>query len=91
MKATIRYTTIKAMRHYKDGKVDYLIGTDEPFDDAIVRVTEITHVTPLRQSDGAGCTIHLTNDKRLNTATPIDELERRLDAAEEKERSNSLS
>jgi hypothetical protein len=82
VKATIRYTTIKAPRHYTAGRVDFVMGTDEPLDDAIVRVSEITHCTPFAERDGPGTTIHLTTDKRINTATPIDELERRIEAAE---------
>lgn len=85
MKATIRYTRVKAARHYRDGRVDFLIGTDEPFDDAIVRVAEITHCVPFRECDGPGATIFLTNEKRIQTATPIDELERRIDEAEKAE------
>lgn len=85
MKATIRYTRIKAVRHYTAGRVDRIIGTDEPLDDAIVRVAEITHCVAFRESDGPGATIHLTNGQRLIAATPIDELERRIDEAEASE------
>ena len=82
MKATIRYTKIKALRKYTDGRVVHVAGSDEPFDDAIVRVTEITHCEPFRKNDGPGSTIFLTDGRRLNTATTIDELERRIEAAE---------
>ena len=84
MKATIRYTTLKAPRHYTAGRVDRIMGSDEPLDDAIVRVAEITHCVPFRESDGPGATIFLTNEKRIVTATPIEELERRIDAAEDR-------
>lgn len=64
MKATIRYTKYEHDRHG---------------DDAIVRVTEITHCVPVHKT----CTaIYLTNGKYVYTSTALDELENRIDAAE---------
>lgn len=71
MKATIRYTQY-------DG---YRIG-----DEAIVRVSEITHCTPKR---GNTSLIHLTTGRWLDAAESVEELERRIDAAEEIDRTNA--
>jgi hypothetical protein len=54
--------------------------------EGIVRVAEITHCQPLRK----GLTlIHLTNERTIPTADSIEELERRIDAAEEIEHSQN--
>ncbi len=52
-------------------------------EEAIVRVAEITHCIPLR---GGYSLIMLTNGKAITAADSIDELERKIDEAEEAER-----
>ncbi len=48
--------------------------------EGLVRVDEITHCVPFKRGDFS--LIYLTNGKIIKTVTPIDELERRIDAAE---------
>ena len=80
MKATIRYQPLLAVRF--GGKIHTV---DEGNREAIVRVAEITHVEGITEKYSR---IFLTNDKILLSATPLDELERRIDAAEAAEIEN---
>lgn len=69
MKATIRYR-----------KYDYYGG--QIGEECIVRVAEITHCVPMR---GGFSLIMLTNGKSIPAVDSIDELERKIDEAEEAE------
>lgn len=65
MKATIRYT-----------KFD---GYDRAGEEAIVRVSEITHCVPMK---GGYSLIMLTNGNSITAVETIEELERKIDEAE---------
>lgn len=81
MKATIRYTKIKSFVHVGAFGVRTVFGNEPGVqDDAIARVTEITHCIPLPPDRAL---IMLTNGNSIPTSTPIDEIERRIDEAEE--------